>query len=126
MPDRYFELNDNIGVEPAYITDPKTGQPVENKAAGELQPAQRWGLTIGTTVPVLHGTDIVETRDVSRVEIEPIPGTRIFKVDDPQVAMALAGHTGICHEIDPPNQTDLKESRKDTEAARQSPAKKEK
>lgn len=126
MPDRYFELNDNVGVEPDYITDPKTGEPVANKAAGELQPAQGWGMNIGVERPTQVGGKIEMVAYGYSVTIEPIPGTRIYKIDDAEVAMAVAGQTGICHEIDPPSQPDLKEARKDTEAARQPPSKKEK
>lgn len=117
---RYFELLDHIGLEPDYITDPKTGDPVPNKAAGELQPLKHE--TVNVATPTMVGKEILPV--ARTVTVEAIPGTRILKIDDPFVANVIAD-LGKYREIDPPDQGDLKKSRKDTEAARQDPSKKE-
>lgn len=117
---RYFELLDHIGVEPDYITDPKTGEPVANKAAGELQPLQHE--TVNVSVPTMVGNELIPV--AQGVTVNAIPGTRILKIEDPLIANVI-GDLGKYREIDPPDQGDLKKSRKETEAARQDPEKKE-
>lgn len=113
MPDSaYFELNDDVGLAPSHLTGPD-GEPVENPAAGTPDPLTHLSLTIG--VPTMVDGEILPVSQT--VELEPIPGTRILKVDDQLVANAMRSHP-LYHEIDAPSQKDLKGSRKDTEDAR--------
>lgn len=122
MPEtaRWFELLDDVGVEPAQLADPETGEPVDNPKAGELQPMKVTGLTIAIPTKVVNigaeGPGILLQQQ--SVLIEPIPGTRMTKVTDPLIANALATH-GCFREIDPPKQKDLANARKDTQAARE-------
>lgn len=108
---RFFELDDHIGIEPDYTTGPD-GEPVENPKAGELQPAGNWGLVIGTETVVLVEDEFEKVQDVYRVDLHPIPGTRIYETDNPEVAMALAQHAGVCHEVDPPAKAQPKQAAK--------------
>lgn len=113
MPDsRYFELNDDVGLAPAHLTG-SDGQPVENPAAGSPEPLQQVSLVVG--VPTMVGGDLVDVAQT--VELKPIAGTRILKVDDALVASAMGGHPHF-HEIDAPSQKDLKGARSTTEDAR--------
>lgn len=116
---RYFELDDHIGVEPAYTRDPNTGREVENPHAGELQPAGEWGLGVLVTDYILAGEKVEAVDKVGTVVMQPIEGTRIYATDDERLAMALAGYVGICHEVDPPNKAALKKAKDNTAAARE-------
>ena len=119
MPEaRYFELLPHVGVEPAKLVNDQ-GEPVDNPKAGELQPMQRSTLNLAIPTKVANGPDGTQVLLTSQaVTIDPIPGTRITKVDDPLVANALTDHP-LFREIDPPKQKDLAAARKDTEAARE-------
>lgn len=113
MPDsRYFELNDDVGLAPRYLTG-ADGQPIENPAAGSPEPLQTVSLVIG--VPTQVQGDIVDV--ATTVELKPIAGTRILKIDDALIASAMGGHPHF-HEIDPPKKKDLAEARSTTEDAR--------
>ena len=113
MPDsRYFELNDDVGLAPQYLTG-KDGQPVENPAAGSPEPLVEETLIIG--VPAMAGNDIVNV--AQEVKLKPIAGTRILKIDDALVANVLATSPKY-HEIDAPSKKDLAGARSTTEDAR--------
>lgn len=116
---RYFELLDHIGVEPAKLIDPQTGDPVDNPMAGELQPAQAWGFFYAQPTVDDDGQVVAAAQ---RAELTPIPGTRIFKVDDPLIANVAAQATEVVREIDAPSKKQLDTARKTTEAARERPA----
>jgi hypothetical protein len=109
---RYFELNDDVGLAPQYITG-KDGEPVVNPAAGSPEPLHHMSLTVG--VPTQVGDDILTVPQT--VDLTGIPGTRIIKVDDVLVANAMAGHP-LFHETEAPSQKDLKAARSTTEDAR--------
>lgn len=114
MPEsRYFALNDDVGVAPTHLTGPD-GLPVDNPEAGQLEPAREMALTIG--VPTQVGRDIISIPQA--VTLEPIAGTRVFKIDDPLVANVLGDHPHL-HEVDPPDRSDLKAERDKTAAARE-------
>lgn len=110
---RYFELNDDVGIEPELIPDGDGGSK-KNPKAGELQPIQEVGVV--AAVPRMEGKELVE--DVVRVTVKAIPGTRILKVDEPAIAQAIQ-ESGQYHEIEAPSEKDLKSARKDTESARE-------
>lgn len=113
MPDpRYFELNDDVGLAPPYLTG-SDGQPVENPAAGSPEPLQHVSLVVG--VPTMVDGELVDVAQT--VELKPIAGTRIVKVDDALVANAMGAHPHF-HETDAPSQKDLKAARTTTEDAR--------
>lgn len=98
MPDRYFQLNDDVGLN----------------ANGHPEPLHEIGLAV-TTVSMQAG-EVVELPD--RVTIKPIAGTRTFKHDDPRVAAAMLD-SGLVHEIDPPTNTQIAGARKTTQDARE-------
>lgn len=113
MPEsRYYELNDDVGLAPDFITG-KDGKPVKNPAAGSPEPLQTVALQVG--VPTMVGKDLVQVPQT--VELTPIPGTRILKVDDPLVASVMSSHP-LYHEIDAPSKKDLAGARSTTEDAR--------
>lgn len=113
MPNsRYFELNEDIGLAPTHLAG-SDGQPVENPAAGSPEPLQAVSLVVG--VPTMVDGDLVDI--ATSVELKPIAGTRLVKVDDPLVASAMGSHPHF-HEIDAPSQKDLKGARSTTEDAR--------
>lgn len=113
MPDsRYFELNEDVGLAPKYLTG-SDGEPVENPAAGSPEPLQTVSLVVG--VPTQVGNDIVDV--ATSKELKPIAGTRIVKIDDPLIASAMGGHPHF-HEIDAPKKKDLAGARSTTEDAR--------
>lgn len=116
---RYFELDDHIGVEPTHKRDPDTGEEVENPKAGELQAAGEWGVGVVVTDYVLIGEKVEAIKQIGSVAMQPIEGTRIYATDDEQLAMALAGFVGVCHEIDPPTKAQLKKARENTAASRE-------
>lgn len=118
MPNaRYFRLRDDIGIEPPYLIDPATGDPVANPRAGELQPLQHETLSLG--IPTMVDDELVNI--AQPVTIPAIPGTRILKIDDPLVANGVAA-LGKYDEIDAPTKRDLDKARKETEPARERPA----
>jgi hypothetical protein len=98
MPDRYFEINDDVGID----------------ADGNKEPAVEIGLSVST--PVMKGQELVAVEE--RTVIQPIAGTRIYKTDDESVADILAG-AGTVHEIDPPKKADLDRQRSDTQDSRE-------
>lgn len=98
MSDRYFELDEAIGLDPD----------------GNPEPIHEVGLAVN--IPTVKDGEIVAV--ASRVTVNAIPGTRILKVDDPIVAGALAG-SGQYREVDPPKKADLDRQRKDTTDARE-------
>lgn len=117
---RYFKLRDDIGVEPDFVTDTKTGEPVENPKAGELSPLRSENITLA--VPTMVDDQVVSV--VETVTLEPIPGTRILKIDDPLIANAVA-ELGKYDEVEPPSKSDLSAARHETEAGRQRATKSE-
>lgn len=101
--ERYFELNEDVGVEPDFLTDPETGEPVENPRAGELQPINDVG--VAAAVPRMIGGEL--TQDVVRISVQD-DGKELEKVSDrvvvarhPAVAQGLV-ESGQYHEVDPP------------------------
>lgn len=89
--DRYLKLKDHIGL---------------HHETGELDPIREVGVAVA--VPTIEGDEIVEVSH--RVTLHPIPGTRVLKVENPQVANALLA-SGQYDEIDPPNEAGLKKLR---------------
>jgi hypothetical protein len=112
MPDsdRYFELNDDVGVT----------------VDGNLEPLAEIGLVVN--VPVMTGGEVVDSahritighadrltrNDHARV----ISGTRIVHCTDPRVADGLL-QTGSFHEVDPPTKKAVTEQVKTTRDARE-------
>lgn len=90
MSDRYFKLNDDVGVEPG---------------TGELQPMVEVGLPIAVPTIDEASGELVEV--AHKVTLKPIPGTRVVKVDQPAIANGLLA-SGQYTEIDPPNEAALK------------------
>lgn len=114
MPDsRYFELNDDVGLAPPFLTG-KDGKPVENPAAGSPEPVQNVSLVVGVPTQTPSG-EIIDV--ATSVELKAIPGTRILKIDDVLVASAMGGHPHF-HEVDAPSKQDLAGARSTTEDAR--------
>lgn len=102
MPNtRYFELNDDVGRDPE----------------GNPEPLKEIGVAIA--VPTVKDGEIVDVPQ--RIALQPIAGTRIVKIDDPLAAGALVA-SGLVHEIDPPDQKDLKKQRAATQDARETAA----
>lgn len=107
---RFYELNDDIGLAPAWIVCPKTGLEIPNERAGEPDPLNNIGINIPIPTQLPSGEIVDTTR---RAPIEPgeqldevlrariIPGTRIVETDHPAVGNVLL-ETGHYHEIDPP------------------------
>lgn len=102
MDKRYFRLFDHIGVEPPYVTDPKTGQPVENEKAGELQPLREFGLAI--QIPTMVGGEIVPVNETLTVYPDGDPLDRTIATDEPLVANVLQAHD-LFYEVDPPKRS---------------------
>lgn len=97
---RYFELRDLPSFrETAYLTNPNGDHldPIENPKAGDLAPFVGETLMIG--IPTMVGKEMVPVPE--RVELKPMPGTRVLKITDPLVANLLVGHPHY-DEIDPP------------------------
>lgn len=97
MPEnvRYFKLSEDVGVEPPYLTDEKTGEPVENPRAGELQPLIEVKTTIGK--PIMAGNEVIDiAQDVTlpdpRFGVIADADERVLKIHDPVVAAAFADH----------------------------------
>lgn len=100
MPDSaYFTLADNVGLDPD----------------GNPEPLVAIGLTI--VVPSMVNGKLVEDTP-QRVELKPIAGTRVVKVDDPIVATGLRNIDSVV-ECDPPTQQDLTKSREAVTDARE-------
>ncbi len=57
---RFFALA-NPTYEPAYVTDPASGEPVENPRAGEPRPFNHWLVTIAT--PTMVDGDVVDVAE---------------------------------------------------------------
>lgn len=108
---RYFELNDDVGLAPTHII--KNGEEVENPAAGTPEPLAKVTLQVG--VPTMVDKELVQVAQT--VKLDPIPGTRILKIEDPLVASAMSGHP-LYHEIDAPSKKTLDTARSTTEDAR--------
>jgi hypothetical protein len=126
MPEdaRYFEVCDHVGLNPD----------------GSLEPAAEIGLGVQVTrVQAVPDPDnparemVVEVVRPERVALQPIPGTRIYKVTDQKlgktsisgqvIADALVEHcvnNNILREIDAPHQKDLRKAREETADARES------
>lgn len=113
MPEtaRYFELNDDVGLAPAFLTGPD-GNPVKNPAAGTPEPISV--LTLQIAVPVMVGKGVAET--TSEVTLKPVAGTRIVEITDPLLANAMGTHP-LFHEIDAPTKKQLADARKTTNDA---------
>lgn len=94
---RYFELNDDVGID----------------HEGNPEPLVEVGLTVAR--PAMVDGAVVDA--VESVQLKPIPGTRILKVEDVVVANAMASHP-LYHETEAPSKKDLDAARKTTEAAR--------
>lgn len=107
---RYFELNDDVGLAPAWIVDPETGLEIPNEKAGEPEALNNIGIQIPIPVQLDNG-DIVETTTTARLvpgdELDEltksriIPDTRVIETAHPAVGSLLL-ETGLCHEVDPP------------------------
>jgi hypothetical protein len=110
MSDRYFELNDDVGVT----------------VDGNLEPLAEIGLVVN--VPILQAGEVVD--NAHRITIAAagsiakdahariVPGTRIAHCRDPRVADAIA-QSGQYHEIDQPTKTDIRSQQSDTHDARE-------
>lgn len=99
MPDTYFELNDDVGIDPD----------------GNPQPLHEIGLSV--LVETMQAGEVVAVP--AREVLKPIPGTRIFKTDDPRVVAAILG-SGLVHETTQPNDAQLRKGRDITQDARNS------
>lgn len=108
---RYFKLHESVGVEPPYVTDPKTGEPVANPKAGELQPLAAQKLTVavptivktgGSTEPIMVARE-VELPDPKLGTIAD-PAERVWAITDPTVANAFS-QLDIYREVDPVKST---------------------
>lgn len=101
MPEpRYFELLDLPSFrEPAWLTNPggEHLDPIPNPKAGELAPFVAEGMTVGVPTMVRGELQMV----ARRIELKPMPGARILKIDDPLVANAIQSHPHY-REVDPP------------------------
>lgn len=98
MPDRYLQLNDDLGLN----------------AEGNPEPIHEIGVALA--VPTAVGGEIVDVPQ--RVTVKPIPGTRTVKTDDPLIYHGLLS-SGQYHEVDPPTRTDLTKERQSVEDARE-------
>lgn len=105
MPEnvRYFKLSEDVGIEPDYLTDPKTGEPVENPRAGELGPLIEVKITVPT--PAMAGDEpIVVPQDITlpdpRYGVIADAEARVLKIHDPIVAEQFATHD-LYREVEP-------------------------
>lgn len=98
MPDFYFEINDDVGLDPD----------------GNPQP----GVTASVSIPIprMEKGEVIEVP--TTFTVKAIAGTRTFKTDDPMVANGL-GQLGTLHPVDPPTRKDLAQERKVTAEARE-------
>jgi hypothetical protein len=99
MSDRYFQLNDDVGLD---------------HETGDLAVIQEIGVRVSSPIladPKNRKSEIVELGQT--IIVKPIPATRIVKVDDPRVVAGLL-ETGFVHEIDPPDEATLKAARSAT------------
>lgn len=104
MSDRYFQLNDDVGLD---------------HESGDLQPIKEIGVRISSPVladPKSRKSDVIEVGQT--IVVQPIPATRIVKVEDPRVAAGVV-ETGLFHEIDPPDEAALKAARSATAKSRE-------
>lgn len=99
MPPRYLQINDDVGID------------------GDGNPEPAVGITLNIPVPVLNqdGTVTVLREGVT---LDPIPGTRTFKVDN-DAAFQVALESGSVHEIDPPKQKTLKKERDEVQDSKE-------
>jgi hypothetical protein len=98
MPDRYFEINDDVGIN----------------ADGNPEPLHEIGVTV--SIPTMNGSDVVDVPQ--RTTVKPIPGTRTFKTDDPIIAQAILD-SGLVHETTQLTKAEIKAQRESTEDARE-------
>jgi hypothetical protein len=99
MPARYLQINDDIGVD----------------GDGNLEPGVSINLNIPVPVMDTNGHVTILREGVS---LDPIPGTRTFKIDDERHFIA-AMDSGALHEIDPPRQKDLKKERTEVQDSKE-------
>lgn len=101
MPEnvRYFKLNEDIGIEPDVLVDPKTGEPVANPKAGELGPLVEFKVTVAVPeITKINGVDelIPVAREIRlpdpRYAVVEDAAERVLKAHDPIVANTLAEH----------------------------------
>lgn len=110
MSDRYFELNDDVGVT----------------ADGNLEPLVRQGLTIA--VPTMADGEVVDTAYSIVIESATgladdehariIPNTRIIHSRDPRVSDGVL-QTGSYHEVDHPDRKTVAKQKATTEDSRE-------
>lgn len=107
-PTRFFELNDDVGLESSHLRQ-KDGTEVENPRAGQKAPLNNVGFPVQYPVKV-DGGELITRTDIVRVEpseqLHPqlktrvIPGTRIVETANSQVANTLLESN--YHEVDAP------------------------
>jgi hypothetical protein len=104
----FLELNEDVGLVPSHLEDPKLG-PVENPKAGEHAPFLQMGIQI--PVPTMVNGEVVDQpKSVAIVPGEKldktlrariVPNTRCIETDHPAVVELLL-NTGKFHEVDQP------------------------
>lgn len=100
MPDRYFQVNDDVGLDPKGNPEPFVG--------------------IGVAIPIVtmgaDGTPVPNTASGFLTSVGD--GARIVKTDDYRVAHQLLD-SGLLHEVDPPTKAELGKAEKVVQDARE-------
>lgn len=97
---RYFEVNDDVGLDPE----------------GNPEPFVGIGVSIPTVTMGPGGEPVPNTTNGFLTSVGD--GARIVKTDDPRVAHQLL-ESGLLHEVDPPTKTELTKAEKVVKEAKE-------